>query len=309
MRIKSVKGFTGNFLDKSCFFYNRNSFIAHIRGEFMKKIILFFTITALSLSVAASLGQAGELSPGGIRRNETDLGLEVSHITYKEPGLMQEKGMMYGAAGSYSIHTNKLRLKFDGRLACGRVDYDGQLSNGTPYTVSGISDLIFEPRVSVGYDYAVSTKTLLTPYAGLGYRYLFDNLAKDVHGYNRESNYLYSPVGLDAVVSFENGWSAGAIAEYDLFWYGLQRSHLGDVYNGVDVVNNDQTRGYGARGSIKIQKKTERVDFIIEPFLRYWNIGQSKTSAITASGTNIIGYGYEPKNNSTEYGVKIAAKF
>lgn len=42
--------------------------------------------------------------------------------------------------------------------------------------------------------------------------------------------------------------------------------------------------------------------------MRYWNIEDSEETAITYSGT-LIGYGYEPENNTIEYGVKLAVKF
>jgi hypothetical protein len=200
-------------------------------------------------------------------------------------------------------------LKADGRFSYGEVDYKGQLSDGTAYNVNGITDYVLETRFLVGYDYLPSEKATVTPYTGLGYRYLNDDLGKDPKGYERESNYFYSPIGIDASTDLGKGWLLGITAEYDLFWYGIQRTHLGDVYTGVDVVNNYQDRGYGARGSIKVQKKTGRVNFLIEPFIRYWNIKQSRTSAVTFAGTYIIGYAYEPKNNSTEYGIKVAAKF
>ncbi|KAF0119468.1 MAG: hypothetical protein FD151_1999, partial [bacterium] len=35
-----------------------------------------------------------------------ELGTEISHITYKEPDVMREKGMMYGIDGSYAYHQN-----------------------------------------------------------------------------------------------------------------------------------------------------------------------------------------------------------
>jgi len=245
-----------------------------------------------------------------LRPSGFELGAEVSHITYEEPGLMEDKGVMYGIDGSYVSHRgDNLVFGLEGRISFGQVDYDGKLSDGTPYTVDDIDDYIIEARLLGGFDWFVSDSTIITPYLGFGYRYLNDDLAKDPRGYERESNYFYSPLGIDAILKLEDGWSIALIGEYDLFWYGLQKSHLGDVYTGVDVVENDQNKGYGLRGSARIEKKGEKVDFIVEPFIRYWDIKQSDTSAITLGGTFIIGYGYEPENNSTEYGIKAAVRF
>jgi hypothetical protein len=55
-------------------------------------------------------------------------------------------------------------------------------------------------------------------------------------------------------------------------------------------------------------KTGEKVDLLIEPFVRYWNIDKSNDSNVTYSGV-IVGYGYEPKNNTTEIGVNFGIKF
>ena len=62
------------------------------------------------------------------------------------------------------------------------------------------------------------------------------------------------------------------------------------------------------RGSVKFEKESETLDILIEPFVRYWNIEKSEEENVTYSGV-IVGYGYEPKNNSTDVGVKLAVKF
>ena len=87
-----------------------------------------------------------------------------------------------------------------------------------------------------------------------------------------------------------------------------KKSHLSDTGLALNDIENNQDKGYGIRGSIKLLKKGEKLDFVTEPFIRYWNIKKSKETAITYSGT-IIGYGYEPKNNSIEIGCKLAVKF
>jgi len=268
----------------------------------MKKLIIL-TVCFLFLGVGLCVAEP-------LRETGPEMGFELSHITYEEPGVMEEKGIMYGVDGSYATHLkSNFMFGLEGRFSCGQVDYDGKLSDGTPYTVDDINDYIFEGRFLTGYDCLTSETAVITPYIGIGYRYLNDGMGEDARGYERESNYFYSPIGIDAIANLGNGWFVGVIAEYDIFWHGVQKSHLGDVYAGVDVVENDQEKGYGARGSIRIQKKGNKMDLVIEPFIRYWDIKQSDTSAIILAGTNIIGFGYEPENNSTEYGIKLAVKF
>ena len=230
-----------------------------------------------------------------------ELGTEISHITYKEPDVMREKGMMYGIDGSYAYHQN-LMLKAEARFAYGQVDYK---NSGT---IDNIDDYAWELRGLGGYDFPILKAATVTPYLGIGCRYLNDDTSGKIsstgaYGYERESNYVYSPIGLEVIIPLKNGWSVGTMLEYNYFWKGIQKSHLSNVPGYYDIENN-QDEGYGFRGYIKVRNKGEKLDFVIEPFIRYWNIKDSKTTT-DPTGTTWI----EPKNNSTEFGIKFALKF
>jgi hypothetical protein len=246
-----------------------------------------------------------------------EIGVEIYHFTYKEPGLMKDKGMMYGIFGSYTYRgwappapetMDKWMLRAELRYAFGEVDYDGGLSDGTPYTIDNIDDYVWEVRGLCGYDFPIFKASILTPYAGIGYRYLNDDPSFDPYGYERESNYVYSPIGLEIATNLDRGWFVGATLEYDIFWSGKQKSHLSNVDPGYNDLENDQDSGYGVRGSIKLQKECDKFTFIIEPFVRYWRIRCSESAIVTWRGIP-WGYGVEPKNRTTEFGVKLAATF
>ena len=252
--------------------------------------------------------QQSESSSGKKQQKEVwEIGTELSYIKYEEPDVMDETGTMFGIVGSYIYRDNGM-FKAEGKWSYGQVDYDGQLQDGTPYTISGIDDYMLEIRGLAGYDFSVLKTITVTPYVGFGYRYLNDDTSIDAAGYERESNYFYSPIGIEAINNLKDGWSLGAKVEFDIFWAGIQKSHISDIAAGLNDIKNDQEDGYGVRGSIKIQKEGDKIDFLIESFLKYWNIGESKTSDITYNGS-YIGYGYEPKNNSIEIGGKLAVKF
>lgn len=256
----------------------------------------------------AFVGMGNILAEVELQKHIGELGIEISHITYDEPGVMEEKGVMWGFLGSYTYRDNWM-LRTEGRFSFGQVDYDGQLSDGTSYTIDDIDDYMWEFRGLAGYDFPILTATMLTPYIGFGYRYLNDDPSFDPAAYERESNYFYSPIGIETTTELQNGWSVGLTIEYDLFWKGIQKSHLGDFAAGLDTVENDQEDGYGIRGSIKFQKKSEKVDYVIEPFIRYWDIGKSEETSVTYSGMPIGLVLYEPANDSTEFGIKFVAKF
>lgn len=274
----------------------------------------------------AFIGMGSVLAQIELPKHSWDLGTEISYIKYKEPSVMEEKGMMYGLLGSYTYRGcvppadfDKWMLKAEGRFSYGQVDYK---NSGT---LDNIDDYILEFRGLGGYDFSFEASTL-TPYIGIGYRYLNDDASgmttsTGAVGYERESNYFYSPIGVEVITPLKNNWSVGAMLEYDIFWWGKQKSHLSDarLYNPIvgyytfNDIENRQDKGYGIRGSIKFQKKGEKLDFVIEPYIRYWNIRKSKgvtTSTISENGLWIItGTFYEPKNNSTEIGCRLAVKF
>ncbi len=232
-----------------------------------------------------------------------EVGAALSTITYKEPGTMEESGEMFGVVGSYT-YRNGIMMKVEGSYAYGQVDYDGALQDGTPYQYDGIDDYLFELRGLIGYDFVLSPTTTITPYCGLGHRYLQDDAGEMPVGYDRESEYSYSPVGVTTKTDLENGWYVGVTIEYDIFLSGTQTSHMGDVASWIGDVENDQNDGYGVRGSLVVQNQ----NLVIEPFFRYWDIDESDPVVIGVIGNQFVAL-FEPENNSTEIGLKVAWKF
>jgi len=247
-----------------------------------------------------------DASESPFQRHTWELRPEISYIKYEEPGVMKESGFMYGIGASYTYHNN-IMIKAEGRYSYGQVDYE---NSGT---IDNIDDYIIEVRGLAGYDFKVSSISTITPYIGAGYRYLNDDMAGRVSstgaaGYERESNYYYSPIGIETFSQLSNGWSYGINIEFDIFWKGEQKSHLSDADASYNDLENDQNDGYGWRGSVRFQRKGKKADYSIEPFIRYWNIKKSEKENWTSSGV-IIGYGYEPKNNSTEFGLIFSIRY
>ena len=263
----------------------------------MKKILIL-TLCLQFCGVAFSFAEP-------FKKHNWEIGPEVSYIRYEEPDVMEEKGIMYGLEGSYTYHDNWM-FKVEGDGMYGQVDYTSANSG----SVDSIPDFKFEIRGLAGYDFPVGQTAYLTPYLGLGYRYLNDDSSGKLSstgaaGYERESNYFYTPIGLQAVTELNSNWSLGFNAEYDHLWFGKQISHLGDAVPDDGTVRNDQKDGWGLRGSVQLKKKGETMDFLAEPYVRYWSIEESDTAVST---TGVI-EGWEPKNKSTEIGMKLAVSF
>jgi hypothetical protein len=127
----------------------------------MKKILVITLCFAF-------IGMGSVLAQTELPKDSWDLGTEISYIEYKEPNVMEEKGMMYGIVGSYTYH-NKLMLKTEGKCSWGQVDYK---NSGT---IDNTDNYMLEFRELGGYDFSVFTGSALTPYIAIGYRYLNDD--------------------------------------------------------------------------------------------------------------------------------------
>ncbi len=253
-----------------------------------------------------------------IKERKFELGTEASHIIYKEPIFsLRDKGNMYGLFGSYVYRPNTgnyLYNKFlsmyrlDAKASYGKIDYESSGSG----TIHHIDDYMVEIRGLLGKDYYLGQYSLLTPFAGLGWRYLNDDTggrqsSTGASGYERESRYFYAPLGVEAAHKLGSSWLLSFTGEYDLFIIGQQTSHLSDVDGALPDIKNKQHKGYGTRGSIRLLHVGKEINFFMESFIRYWHIRNSDT--VTAAGSRFIVTGREPDNNSTEVGVKLGIQY
>lgn len=209
-------------------------------------------------------------------------------------------------------------------MSYGEVKYEGS------GTWSGIPDWNFETRALLGMEMPIEDQIVITPYVGLGYRYLFNEFSvlpaqvingqQYYSGYDRESTYVYIPLGVEAEKKFATAWSLALKGELDIFVWGKQASHLENMVDqtganaGYDKLENTQKHGFGLRTSFRVAHKTDRLEIFFEPFIRYWHIEDSEFSFVTAGGSyicsgNLCSGGIEPDNKTWEYGLNMGARF
>jgi hypothetical protein len=274
-------------------------------------------------------------------KHQFELSTEVYRYKYTENIGVKIAGVKGGLTGAYQyrlfdnpeIHTIKdffsrsskpNILRLEARTSYGKVDYEGSGTWG------GIPDLNFETRGLFGMEIPVEENLMFVPFGGLGYRYLYNDMSKYpasivdgqqyFSGYDRESSYIYIPLGLEAKTKFAQKWSLAVKGEFDWFIWGKQISHLedsvdeNDVKSGYDKLSNTQKHGLGWRMSARLMRQTGPFDLFVEPFIRYWHIEDSEVSLITTNGSaicqgNLCSAGLEPDNKTWEYGLNLGAKF
>lgn len=239
-----------------------------------------------------------------------ELGLQISNYRYAEDVngafFMGLEGKKVGLTGSFTqAYGDNWYWGGDARYATGNTDYS---SNGSGEK-SANPDSYFDARITLGRDFDMGSQ-LLSPYAGLGYRYLNNDLRGNTTtgatGYRRTSNYIYLPIGLTHRFKVSNDARWSASLEYDYLIQGMQRSYTTDVTAGNfnRDLNNQQRNGYGLR--LKLAYETER--WSAGMFYHYWNIADSETGSYTTS-TGLLYSGYEPHNITREVGIDVKYRF
>jgi hypothetical protein len=238
------------------------------------------------------------------------IGLQFSDYRYEEHSgdpstdFARELGPKGGLTFAYTgTFPGDYFITGDLRGAYGVNDYHGTGS------ANGIPDWLFELRLLGGTDFVFenafwnTTDFDLTPYAGLGFRMLYNNFAEVSGGYDRYSHYLYIPVGLTPRFRLTEKSRLSVNMEYDHLLYGWQESDLSDGGTGEPDLINPQSNGYGLRGSVM----WEWPHWSFGPFIDYWNIGHSNSTC--SAGTVFVVCGDEPSNQTLEGGMQVNYRF
>ncbi len=235
-----------------------------------------------------------------------EIGPEGYYYAYREPNLIHQIGPYAGVNASY---TYKVGIAFLTANAIADVGYLNYKSNGTG-TLNGKWDFTGDFRLLGGADLISNESFGISPFTGLGYRLLFDmgrnrTTSTGAIAYDRLSQYFYVPVGL--AFSFVAGnWILRPTAEYDYLVRGKQISYLSQAGASGDV-GNRQTHGYALRGTLLAETGTPWGRIAFGPFVRYWNIGESKPAFFTIAGVPFEGF--EPHNTTLEAGATLRFHF
>jgi hypothetical protein len=267
------------------------------------KAILAGAALLLAITSAAIAGTSPEPNPLATRRG-FEVGGQIASYNYEEPGLMKLIGPRVGGVGSFTFAAAGLFFRTDSRFSYGQLKYRSPVSG----TLNRVPDFILEPRFVIGKDFPSGDGATLSPYGGLGYRYLYDDLrgyaSTGAAGYRRSSHYFYAPVGLTLRIHLENRWVLAPTVEADVFLRGRQVTKLSDTGLGYIDVTNEQKKGRGHRASLMLEKDR----WVIGAWTHYWHIADSDLQFAGVVG-GIARGGLEPENYTREYGLELRYRF
>lgn len=268
-----------------------------------------YPFSAVPFRVATVLVTAGWISLFGVNvqamsletTTGNTLGFSLSGYEYKEPGVMKLEARKLGFdySGTYAFPSNRTEeaggwfVLGQARYATGKADYTSPISG----SLNNTTNWYYELRGYIGRDYVASTSSF-SPLAGVGYRYLYNDLrgisSAGDSGYRRENTYLTLSLGFMHTIHFSEQARYSTMVEYLHLIEGKHTARLSDS-GPRNNLTLKQKNGYGLR--IDIMRHFG--PWSVGPSLRYWNIGNSEVVA------GLI----EPKNTTTEFGLRAAYRF
>jgi len=246
---------------------------------------------------------------GLIEDSEIQVGFEIFHHHYRESHFMQLYGPQVGLYGSFTyLAFHPLRLELQVAGAGGDITYDGAQVYFIPDygfisipVKDDVGNSIFHFRPLVGWTFEnISIGDLvgikIIPFSGLAYRYLINRLDELAGGYKREQSYYYLPLGVEASIPwpYDKRFRLGARTELDILLHGKHTTGPPDPQTFTQSSGWGFQFAPGARYDL-----TKELAVTAELYFRYWKIATS-----TESG----GY-VEPRNATSEYGVKLGVAF
>ncbi len=232
----------------------------------------------------------------------SEVGLTVAAYKYTEPDLMSLKAtkVKFDYAGNYAMgsdwpNQNKgWFLRWEAQFSTGKADYSSSVSG----TQNNLPDWYYEIRGLIGKDFDLGSH-VLSPYVGLGYRYLYNDLRGTTttgsRGYRREVRYTTLPIGVTHKTNLASNRQLLTTVEYTHLIRGNADAKLSDSNVTTPDVSLKQTSGYGFRVGTMVRFDA----WSVGPSLILWRIKDSET----------VNSFREPRNNTYEFGVKAAYHF
>ncbi len=248
----------------------------------MKTSLLFLAGTC-GLAFLSPVQAHAQTRPG------FEVGAQLFDYKYRErfegEAVASDDGTFIGLTASY-VETigSGWFLRAATSTGSGEVDYSSDDGN-----IEDVSQYIAQVDFHIGRDFRVGDATTLTAFTGVGGRALDDQSGgKETEqaalGYDREVGYSYIPVGLAASIPVGR-MSLAVSAQYNWLFGGTAKSEFSQIDPEFPDVKLDLDGGYGIEASAMLSAPLGRNRVRFGPFLRHWNIEQSKSRIFEEEGS------------------------
>jgi hypothetical protein len=275
-----------------------------------------FSIAALALlaGIPLTCGAAQAQTRGGL-----EIGAEVFDYGYRERDSGETIVFDDGTIGGFRLgYTQRIGsgLFLRARLSAGfgSVDYKAPDPAGDA-RIRNVGQAVGQLELHLGKDFKIGGASTLTPFVGIGARSLRDGSggreATDGSlGYDREVNYAYVPVGLEARLPVSKASAILLSAQYNWVVGGDLTSRFSDIDPELPDIELELDRGRGFEASAAFQAKLGGHALSFGPFVRHWKIGRSDSLIVTDPDdpSESLEF-YEPKNRTTELGLRLTFAF
>jgi len=267
---------------------------------------------AALLLAALAQAHADSLVSNHLRtRDAQEFGLTLSSYSYQEPSV--SVGM---TAINYGLEYRKTSLLNGGQFVLAGVDYAAGTDRYSGSGTLNVPKSYYNTKLAIGTDWVYGSQ-IVSPYFGLGYRFLSQTgggltTSTGAVMYDRQSTYLYIPVGLKQRSLTGDGGMLESSFELDYLVSGNQFSGLSIMnsfgYTGSNDITNRQTSGYGLNASFMYKRPD---GWSLGPYWKYWNISNSDLATWTYKygSTSYTKSMYEPANTTEEFGFKALYQF
>lgn len=274
----------------------------------MKKVIA--ALMAGSFAIASAEAVQAQTRPG------FEIGAELFDYSYRErlegETIVRDDGRFGGFRIGY-VETIGKGWFLRGRLsaAVGSVDYRSDEGD----RLDDVSQSIGQLEFHAGRDFPLGAGVTATAFVGLGSRALIDESGGEetetgLFGYDREVAYAYVPVGLAAQVPIGGQAAVTFSAQYNWLVGGDVESEFSDIDPALPDTEVGLDGGHGFEAGAMIALPLGRRSIGFGPFLRHWNIDQSKSEILTdPEGSGEAIEIFEPRNRTTELGVRLTFAF
>lgn len=268
----------------------------------MKKLgkMLFLCCAALLAPVPAAAADAWQWDVG--------LGGDVRWFDWREyrdgEELLVESGPLALGRGDLHLQYSDFYTGLAFSWGGGKVQYDGQLHNGTPYQ-SDAWEQIMETELQVGWQQAWGNLHL-----GLmqrdWHRTIEGNAAQNVSSAEERYRWHIAMVGGEVLVYSSPAWKASLSVDAGVPIMSFQKVY-GGVYDAFEVQPGD---GVFWRVSLPFRRAGERASFSITPYLQYQDMDESSYAPAYIDGVPVLDNGnqvylYQPESERLEGGVSL----